>query len=100
LAPNWVLIDWLWVRSSARAAPTGSSDGVRMRCPVEICCWVLTMPDCSSESREMPVAYEREQHAEQGAGRLDQLAGCLVGLLVAQEIGGLFIEVDAGFRLL
>src|SRR4030065_1354107 len=115
LTPYWVLSDCDCETSSARAAATGSSDGGRMRRPEAICCCVLTRPDCSSPSWAAPdsnrvrvlmrmmfvflLSAERKQHVEHLAGNLHDLAGRLVGLLVTQQVGRLFVEVDARFGL-
>src|SRR6185437_15850500 len=105
-----------WPRSSARAAPTGSSDGWVMRLPVLSCWFSVAMLLCRSSmvfrdccciqtvETRMGDLLDRlhggEQGLEQGAGRADDLRRGLVGLLVAHEVGRLLIQVHAGHALL
>src|SRR5450830_384544 len=113
----WVFSSSDCVTSSARADATGSSAGVSTRRIVDSCNCVFSKFDCRVLSWLAPRSYimlvlirvmvlllksiaDLQQRVEQLPGDLHYLAGGLVGLLVAQQVGRFLVEVDAGHALL
>src|SRR5574337_989964 len=99
--------------SSARAAPTGSSDGWLIRLPVlscvlrsdrSLCRFIMLPTDCCwiqlVETRMVLTPHRAEQRVENAVGRADDLGRGLVGLLVAHQVGGFLVQVHAGDALL
>ena len=109
LRPYCALSASLRSRPATRVAPIGSSDAVWNFLPVVICfcvfaSWTWFSRMASMLLRCMPAVEMRMAYLRTALisvsnisfGRRDDLRRGLVGLLVAQHVGGFLVEVDAG----